>query len=102
VVVYITFLTALCTLVAAVAGIFRTHVNSKKITETSRQVTEVHMAVNSRLDSALLRIEQLGDTLRAAGVKVPAAVEKETGNAATNVGTTGHVGIGPSGNVPPE
>ena len=36
-----------------------------------RRITEVHMLVNARLDTALERIAQLGDSLTSAGVAIP-------------------------------
>jgi len=55
----------------AAAGWLKSHTNNREIKETAKQVTEVHVLVNKRLDTALSRIEQLTEKMGVAGVAVP-------------------------------
>lgn len=46
--------------------------------QLQEDVDEIHIMVNSRMDNAMKRIDQLSDTLRAAGVVPPEHPKKTT------------------------
>jgi hypothetical protein len=43
-----------------------------------KDVSEIHVMVNSQMDEAIRRIDQLVDALQAAGIDVPDAMRRDT------------------------
>lgn len=66
-------ITALGVVIAAFTGL----VTAVGVFIVNTRVEKVHVMVNSRQDRMEARIEQLGETLRGAGITVPEVPKKE-------------------------
>ncbi len=64
VVYFIILVTAILSLIAAALGAYSSMRNT-------RMISEVHVLMNSRMDDALTRIQQLGKALQESGVSIP-------------------------------
>lgn len=71
---FIALLTGLVILATAVVG-FLVKLNSDA-QELSKNVQEIHVMVNDRMTEALKRIDQLDETIKAAGIESPDRPER--------------------------
>lgn len=66
--------------VMGVFNVLKGRQNGSKLDEASSHLSEIHVLVNSQLSAALLRVDQLVNSMQQANVEIPAPVPKDPNN----------------------